>query len=270
MDVNPPGQDAPRGNRQVWIAAVAFLVAVLAGGMAAALALNGSPGASAPVEPTAESNDPILFAADFESGDLEALGDTPWNHRPTPPTIVTGDARQGRSSAEYYIPANGERSESAPPGLRFREGDVVVFSFATQLRNMSLDTEDWQVLVQWKDDGDSSPPVALVVENGRYEIGGGWGRSGTDPQSAVEYVDLGPATNYEWVDWVVRIQFASDPRQGSLDVWRDGVSVVTDWHPVTGTLYPGLESYLKFGYYRDAGIQTPSSVRHDDWVVWRQ
>ena len=54
-----------------------------------------------------------------------------------------------------------------------------------------------------------------------------------------------------------------------MDVWINGEAMVENFHPKGGTLYPGLRSYWKNGYYRDPSIRQSGSVFQDDLRLGR-
>src|SRR4029079_14983447 len=69
-----------------------------------------------------------------------------------------------------------------------------------------------------------------------------------------------------WIDWVVHVVFSSDPTKGTVDVWRDGLRVVSGWRPIGGTLYPGAPSYLETGIYRQTS-DDGAEMWQDQWAI---
>ena len=211
-----------------------------------------------------------LWSADYETGDFSQFASASWNFVPLAPQ-VSSTSLSGRYAGQYTIPAGGSRSENIPKAnLTFREGDDLWFTYATRLAsNVVLNTSSYQVIGQWKNDGEGSPPLELGLDNGRYKIGGGWGWPGTNSPSTpkLSKVDLGPATANQWDTWLIHIRFSSDPSKGTVDVWRNGTLVANGWRPTGGTLYPNLSSYWKVGYYRSTAINQDSSVLIDNISV---
>lgn len=223
----------------------------------------------------------LLWKGDLETGDLSQFADTPFNTAggAEPPTLETDPAhvRDGRFALRMTIPGenNGEgiccgsRSEVEPLVHNLHEGDDLYFGFSTQLGDGFPVQESWQVITQWKNNFDGSPPVQFTVENGQYQLSGG----ADDPREEEPFVkSLAPATTGEWVDWVVHIVFSTDPTKGYVEVWKDGDLVLPHYNPPTGTLYPTPDdskpaSYLKVGYYREPDIAEPGTVYFDDWKV---
>jgi hypothetical protein len=208
-----------------------------------------------------------IWVGDYETGTLGQFANTPWNYLPSAPTVTT-TAQSGGYAGQYTIPAGGKRSENViNPDVSFREGDDLWFTYATWLNSdVPLHTTQWQVIGQWKNDGQGSPPLELCLANGRYKIGGGYGWPGTDAPTTpkLQERDLGPASANTWETWLVHVNFSSDPAKGTVNVWRNGTAMVTDWKPIGGTLYPGLFSYWKIGYYRSAVISQSSTVLVDN------
>jgi hypothetical protein len=174
----------------------------------------------------------------------------------------------GTYAGKYTIPAGGNRSENITnPDGAFVEGDNLWFSYSTYLNaDVPLNTTNWQVIGQWKNDGFGSPPMEMAISNGRFKATGGWGWPGTDTPTIPKLAerDLGVATTGIWDTWLYNIKFSSDPTVGTVNTWRNGVQVITDWKPIGGTLYPSKTSYWKLGYYRSTSINQSSTVVLDN------
>jgi hypothetical protein len=194
---------------------------------------------------------------------LDSYRVTPWNTDDAEdPRAVDSPDVPGRTAVEFTVPGGGTRSELEPAYRSFRPGDEYWFGFAVYLpSDFPVDTSDWQVIAQWKNSGDGSPPLAIQVRGGRFVLDGGegigkhWSR------------DIGPARAGVRTDLVLRVRFSDDPDEGSVDVIQDGREVVSDYRPRGGTLYPDEVSYLKTGLYRSDGIDDEGSVYYDDAVI---
>lgn len=192
------------------------------------------------------------------------------------PVADTGQHRGGAKSGAFTVttPEPGSewpgRCEAVPDTAVFTEGDDRTFEFSTRLdSDFDTDPDTWQVIVQWKNDGLGSPPLALSVQDGQYWIGGGYSWPGGDiaTPEMLSSESLGAASVSTWVDWKVHVLFSADPDVGYVEVWRDGTKVLEPWKPIAGTLYPNLHSYLKIGYYRDSALTSTVTVWHDNWSV---
>ena len=239
----------------------------------AGIAVDAMDGPGAAFTPVLSGwTDPILWRTDYERG-LVDFQDSPWNSDPTAPEVTDEQARSGSYSGRYVIPGGGSRCENITRMADFTEGDDVWFAFSVKLGDDVVpDSDDWQIVVQWKNNGWGSPPLELSLNgDGNWQIGGGWGWPGVelehDPKLDAE--SLGAAATGVWVDWRVHVVFSADPDVGYVEVWRDGLKVLEPWKPPGGTLYPDLDSYLKIGYYRSTSHPDAGTVYHDDWKVYR-
>lgn len=207
----------------------------------------------------------LLWVGDMETGDFSQFDDTPWNQVGSPdPEIVSDRVRDGKRALAVTIPPGGNRNELVPDIPKLTEGDELYFGFSTYLAPGFPVDAGWQVLAQWKNDGTGSPPVSLKVENGQFLVHGGYGH----PSGNREFrVPIGPAKAGVWDDWVWHIRFSDTPSKGFVEVWRNGEVAVERFSPDSGTLYPGLDSYLKIGYYRNPGIDTEGTVYIDNWRI---
>lgn len=192
----------------------------------------------------------VLWSTDFADGWAGWL-DTPWNDEPQGevprPVIVpspTGSGQCGR----FHLAGGQKRNESQPDAAQsIQEGDTLIVRFVDVLdAGFPVDTDDWQVVLQFKNDGEGSPPCEIKIGHGQYYLdgnGGAW------------HHDIGPATAGEPIDVAVRIVFSADPTASTMDAWHNGVQTLTGALPEgAGTLYEGLGSYLKTGLYRSTGI----------------
>jgi hypothetical protein len=163
----------------------------------------------------------------------------------------------GGKSLTFAIPGGGERSESVPRLPEYHEGDDVWVHDVSTLHDLPTGTNTWQLVLQWHQNGDNgSPPVALQAGGGRLRLA----NVGTDFQ------DLGALGPDDTIDVVLHIHFSRSPDAARVDVWRDGVPKVTNYHPPQGTLLDGGD-YMKIGLYRDPSISQDSSMTTSRLVV---
>jgi len=107
---------------------------------------------------------------------------------------------------------------------------------------------DWLVLTQWKGLNGGSPPLALEIKRQSLDLGGKRIRR-----------SLGPLQKGRWTRIVVGMKLSPNPRQGWVQVARDGRRVMPRERLATMDAYEkdGVREpdpiYLKQGLYRSAG-----------------
>lgn len=227
----------------------------------------------------------VLWRGDAETGDLSQFQETPWNvHGGAPAPEIVADApfvRDGEYAIGFTIfeesdgegLTSGARTELVPDTVNFNEGDEYWFGFSTYLGEDFPVDESWQVVTQWKNEGEGSPPIEFSVGGGEFRVGGGSSHpDGLDPFQE----SLGPAPTEQWVDWTFRIHFSTDDDEAEIEVWRDDELVLPTFQPESGTLYPPVDeddvpdeaqSYLKTGYYRNGDISAPGTIYFDNWTL---
>ena len=202
--------------------------------------------------------------ADFTGSGFDNFDDTPWNDvGASAPVLVTSPVTAGATAAQFTMPAKGTRSEIVPTTAEFTEGQDRWFRFSFFLpTSFPTQVTSWQVITQWKNEGDGSPPLEITVGGGNLKLEGGYGYPGGPRQFAQV---LAPATTGSRTDLLLHVFFSRTPGQGSVDVWRNGTPVLTGYKPAGGTLYPtstastaSLASYWKMGIYRDSAITSPA------------
>jgi hypothetical protein len=222
----------------------------------------------------------LIWTGDVETGDLSQFKDAPWNTAGGAfSPVVESDlayVRDGRYSLRFTIPAEvdpsngiccGARSELEPAMGDIRSGDDLWFAFSTLLGEGFPVDSTWQIITQWKQNDAGSPPLELSVGEGNYSLSGGYGHPRTSQPFSQP---LGPAVPGEWVDWLVHVEFDTDPASGSVEVWQDGQQVLSDYHPAAGTMYPVAADntiYMKTGYYRDLDIRQRGTLFVDSWRI---
>lgn len=106
--------------------------------------------------------------------------------------------------------------------------------------------DGWQVVTQFRNDSDGSPPCEIKVGHGQYYL---------DGNNGAWHNDIGPAVTGQPIDIAVRVTFSADPAASVMDAWYNGAQTVTGAHPKgAGTLYDGQSGYLKTGIYRSPAI----------------
>ncbi|HEY2221528.1 heparin lyase I family protein [Actinomycetospora sp.] len=198
--------------------------------------------------------------SDFSASGFGRFDDTPWNNvGASAPTIISSPVTSGAKAAQFTMPAGGTRTEIVPTTAEFTEGQERWFRFSFYLpAGFPTQVNSWQVLTQWKNDGEGSPPLEITAGSGNLKLEGGYGYPGT-PQTFSQVI--GPATTGKRTDLIVHVVFSRDPSRGTVDVWRDGTQAISGYKPTGGTLYPTtaastdtVASYWKMGIYRDSAI----------------
>ena len=173
--------------------------------------------------------------------------------------LVEGAPRPGfvGHALSFAVPGGGKRAEMLPLVPEYHEGDDLWVHDVSTLHGVPTDTGTWQLVLQWHQRANTgSPPIALEAGQGRLRLA----NVGADQQ------DVGPLGPDDTLDVVLHIHFSRNPAAAVIDVWRDGVPKVTDYHPPRGTLLDGGD-YLKIGLYRDPAITQASSMTTTRLVV---
>jgi hypothetical protein len=180
--------------------------------------------------------------------------DTPYNNDGAPPpSIVDAPDVSGAKAVRYTVPGGGRRTELEPQIQPYREGDDAFFGFAWFLPDdFPVNADGWQVVAQWKNEGEGSPPIEVKVDHGQFVLDGGAG--GDDPRQNYFSVPIGPAVTGQQTDVVVHVHFSTDSAKAQADVWMNGQKRIDAYHPPGGTRYASDDSYLKTGIYRDTAI----------------
>jgi hypothetical protein len=167
------------------------------------------------------------------------------------PQVVRGPA------FAFTVPGGGKRAEVLPLVPEYHEGDDLWVHDVSTLHDLPTDTGTWQLVLQWHQRANTgSPPIALEAGRGRLRLA----NVGADQQ------DVGPLGPNDTLDVVLHIHFSRNPAAAEIDVWRDGLPKVVNYHPPRGTLLDGGD-YLKIGLYRDPVITQPSSMTTSRLVV---
>jgi hypothetical protein len=207
---------------------------------------------------------PIWQAEPSGSDPLSNFRDTPYNNDGAPaPTVVASPNVPGRQAIRYTMPGGGKRTELEPNIPPNREGDEAYYGFAWYLPpEFPVNTQGWQVLAQWKNSGEGSPPIEVKVGNGQFMLDGGAG--GENPQENYFTLPIGPARAGQQTDIVVHIRFSTDPTKAVVDVWQNGQKRISNFRPKGGTRYESDDSYLKTGIYRDSDISEDTTLFLND------
>jgi hypothetical protein len=204
-------------------------VLVLVAALAALISWTGAAQAAA-----------LVWQSDFTGSGFTKFKDTPWNDDgASPPELVTSTVNAPAKAARFTVPGGGTRSEREPDVVNFTEGSDYFFGDSFTLpATFPVDETSWQVITQWKNSDDGSPPVELKIGHGNVILDGGYGYPSGPAGSKYWTQTLAPAATGKQTQVVLHIHFSSKPSVGSIDAWVNGAQVLTGYHPVAGTLYP--------------------------------
>lgn len=163
--------------------------------------------------------------------------------------------------------------------VNLTRGRTLTYSFDTRPRLGPTRASVWQVISQLQGPTTNGswpgPPMALVVESGRWHVEGGYavpnGRGGY--RSDLGYNKtlprlLSPVKVGIWQHWTFVVVLGG-PRVGSVSAWLGGTKVVNNFKPAAGTMYAVGNGYstsylqVKTGLYTGAGgaADTPTWKR---------
>lgn len=91
-------------------------------------------------------------------------------------------------------------------------------------------------ILQWHDEDDTTPPLSIQVSGGRMNLCQSFATGNL-------HFDMGPTTIGKWVRIILAVDWKED-NTGSVEVWRDGVKVVSRLNVRTNSKGG---SYLKYG-----------------------
>ena len=186
----------------------------------------------------------LVWQADFTNAGLNNFKSTPWNDvGAAAPTIVPSSVNAPPAkAAEFDVPAGGTRSEIEPTVTNFTEGADYYFRDSYTLPSTFPVAEtSWQVITQWKNSDTGSPPVELKIGHGNVILDGGYGYPTGAAGSKYWTQTLAPAATARQQTVILHIHFSANPSVGSIDAWVDGTRLLTGYHPIGGTLYPGAK-----------------------------
>lgn len=204
-----------------------------------------------------------IWDSNITAQSLGMFKDTPYNFVGTKgPTVVPATDLPGQKALKFTMPGGGKRAEIEPNVDNFTEGQDRYIRMTVRLApGFPVGTDTWQLITQFKNDGDGSPPLELRIGNGNYILSGG-----ADAPGGSKNFDktIAPAVVGKVTTLVLHVKFSSKSSVGLVDAWVDGQPKVTGFHPPAGTLYSGDFSYWKLGLYRDTSIEDPATYELSD------
>jgi hypothetical protein len=213
------------------------------------------PKPAAPKAPTAvaapDDGGKTLWSADFAKAGTGNFKSTPWNFVGASTPKVAGGL------LNLSMPGGGKRAELEPEFKNLSEGDEYWFGFSVKLADdFPVNSSDWQIITQWKNEGTGSPPLEVKVQDGKFLLDGDSGGF-----SKV----IGDARPGQWTHLALKVKFSSS--DGTVTAYQDGVQRFADYAPSSGTLYSGKSSYVKTGLYRDTSIGQAGKLSFGSWAI---
>jgi uncharacterized protein (TIGR03382 family) len=204
-----------------------------------------------------------LWKGDFETGNLSQ-----WSREQSVASdrlqVVTDVVREGRYAlkatvrkGDNPIGASGNRNEVLYLS-RETPGQEYFYKWSTLFPNDYPSANSWQLFAQWHQDGCcGSPPLEfyLTGEEMRVRVGGSSGR----------ILWHAPLQRGHWNDFVLHVKWSADPKQGFVELYKDGQLVIPK--TMVATQFGSEKNYLKLGLYRDASISPTASVYHDGFTM---
>jgi hypothetical protein len=133
------------------------------------------------------------------------------------------------------IVSSSKRSEMQLAGTDAAETSERWYGLRYWLEKYDADNGAESIL-QWHDGDNTTPPLSIQVQSGRMRVMQSF-TSGNIPY------DLGPTTTGKWIDIVIHVKW-SNTTNGLLEVWRDGVKMVSKSNARTNSKGG---SYMKIG-----------------------
>ena len=196
-------------------------------------------------------NAELLFKDDFESGNIDG-----WQCSGNCATVTTSQPQAGTYASKFTLTPKDPvsfRTELVPPeSTFFVQGKEYWIGFSNKLVDWQRDNSEelvlqthtnfynWDCALGGAEVG--RQPISILTGSGNWQVV----TSSGDEWSA-------PYTTGVWNNWVIHLK-VSTGSDGFVEVWKDGVKVISD----TGPNYPAKDGcgnslappYLKFGIYK--------------------
>lgn len=212
---------------------------------------------------------PLLFLGDFEPGNLSQWSRDVHRQAPERIQVTQSPVRRGRYAARFALQDgdmvfSGERSEvlwGSSPNPTLRDGQEHYIGWSTYFPTDYPVSGGHQLFLQTHPEGPLAPPIEMRCDEERISL------YLTDPNGPSFTPWQVPLTRGVWHDFVLRARWSPDPSVGFVELWHNGVKVVSNQRIATLDS-PGVDSYLKLGYYRPGSTaQPPGAVHHDEMRV---
>jgi hypothetical protein len=156
----------------------------------------------------------------------------------------------GRKAVKFEMPGGGKRTEAEPDVPEFTEGQKAFVGYSGFFdQGFPTNTDTWQLIMQFKQPGTGSPPLAVEVGKGQLRLANDGGSE----------KDFCPVTQGAF-SFQLGVTFG-----GAIDAWCNGKQTLTGYT----TPKPNVQgsAYLKTGIYRDESIKQDSTLFVNDLKV---
>lgn len=190
--------------------------------------------------------------ADFSLADgLEGFKSTPWNNQnATDPGGAESPNVPGREAVKFEMPGGGKRTEAEPDVPEFQEGETKFVGYSGFFdQGFPTDTGTWQLIMQFKQPGTGSPPLAVEVGNGQLRLANNGGNQ-------KDFCPVGPGA----FSFQLGITFG-----GAIDAYCNGRQTLSGYRTPESNVKGS--AYLKTGIYRDESIGQDSTLFLNDLKI---
>ena len=188
------------------------------------------------------------------AGGLDGFKSTPWNNQgATDPSAAASPNVPGRTAVKFEMPGGGKRTEAEPDIPDFTQGEKAFVGYSGFFdQGFPTDTDTWQLIMQFKQPGTGSPPLAVEVGKGQLRLA----NNGRNQK------DFCPVTAGAF-SFQMSITFG-----GAIDAWCNGKQTLSGYRTPEPNLARG-SAYLKTGIYRDPAITQDSTLFLNDLKIGR-
>ena len=148
------------------------------------------------------------------------------------------------------MPGGGKRTEAEPDIPEFTEGETSFVGYSGFFgQGFPTNTDTWQLIMQFKQPGTGSPPLAVEVGKGQLRLANDGGSQ----------KDFCPVTQGAF-SFQLGVTFG-----GGIDAWCNGKQTLTGYRTPKSNVQGS--AYLKTGIYRDESIKQDSTLFLNDLKV---
>ncbi|WP_018332474.1 GH12 family glycosyl hydrolase domain-containing protein [Actinomycetospora chiangmaiensis] len=182
---------------------------------------------------------------------LAGFKSTPWNNQnATDPSDAASPNVPGREAVKFEMPGGGKRTEAEPDIPEFQDGETAFVGYSGFFdQGFPTDTGTWQLIMQFKQPGTGSPPLAVEVGNGQLRLANNGGNQ-------KDFCPVGPGA----FSFQLGITFG-----GTIDAYCNGQQTLSGYRTPESNVKGS--AYLKTGIYRDESIGQVSVLFLNDLKI---